>query len=248
MIRLIAGKDLRILFYSPLAWGVYAVISLILAWLFLTQLDQYLAMQPQLSSLPTPPGVTELVMAPLSAAAALIALVLTPLFAMRALSEERRLHTLPLLLSAPVSELQIVLGKFAGLLAVLLPVPLLVLLMAGGLALGSPLDWGLLATNLLGLLLLLTVFAAVGVYASGLSSHPLLAAIVTLGLLLGLWLVDNSADEPDGVLRRFSLAAHFDSFNRGLLDSADVAYFVLLALLFLALATLRLVRQRRGDR
>ncbi len=248
MIRLIALKDLRILFVSPLAWGVYAVVSLVLAWLFLTQLDQYLAMQSQLASLSPPPGVTELVVAPLAAAAALLALMLTPLFAMRALSEERRLRTLPLLLSSPVTEMQIVLGKFLGLWAVLLPVVALVGLMGASLALGTRPDWGLLLANLIGLLCLLAAFAAIGVYASGLSAHPLLAAAVTLGLLLGLWLVDNAASSPDGALRQFSMSAHFSLFNRGVLDSADVAYFVLLVVVFLGLAVLRLKRQRTGGR
>lgn len=246
MIRLIALKDLRVLFVSPLAWGVYAVVSLVLAWLFLTQLDQYMTMQAQLATLSPPPGVTELVIAPLSAAAALLALMLTPLFAMRALSEERRLRTLPLLLSSPVSETQIVLGKFFGLWIILLPVAGLVALMAASLALGTQPDWGLLLANLIGLLLLLAAFAAVGVYASGLSAHPLLAAVIALGLLLGLWLVDNAASSPDGVLRQLSLSAHFSLFNRGVLDSADVAYFVVLIALFLSLAVLRLKRQRTG--
>jgi ABC-2 type transport system permease protein len=244
MILTIAGKELKTLFSSPLAWIILAVLQFILAWFFLSQVDAFLAVQPQLTALVNPPGVTELVVPPLFGSAALILLMAVPLLSMRLIAEERRNQTLNLLLSSPVSVSEIVLGKFLGLLAFLGAFVGLTTLMALSLYAGARIDLGLLAGNVLGLILLAASFAALGLFISSLTAHPIIAAIGSFGALLGLWIVNMGAREADSWLHILSLLKHFESFNRGLLASADAAYFVLFTVLFLVLAIRRLDRDR----
>ncbi len=244
MIFTIAGRELRSLFGSPTAWVVLAVLQFILAYLFLSQIDGYLAIQPQLGQLANPPGVTEAVAAPTFGSAAVVLLMVTPLFSMRLISEERRNRTLPLLLSAPVSMVEIVLGKFLGLLGFLGAIVALLTAMALSLYAGGKLDLGLLAANVLGILLLAASFAALGLYISSLTAQPLVAAVGSLGALLGLWIVNLSARDPDSVLHYLSLLRHFESFNQGVVAPADLAYFGLFIALFLVLSIRQLDAQR----
>jgi ABC-2 type transport system permease protein len=244
MIFTLAAKELKALFASPLAWIVLAIVQLILAWIFLSRLDTFLLLQPQLVQLTQPPGATEVVAAPLFGSAAVLLLMAVPLLSMGLIAEERRNQTMPLLLSAPLSMTEIVVGKFIGLMLLLTALIGLCALMALSLYAGTTPDLGLLAGNLLGLLLLSACYAALGLYVSCLTSHPVLAAVGALGALLGLWVINIAASTPESLLHWFSLLKHFESFNRGLIDSADVAFLVLFTLTFLALAIKRLDADR----
>ena len=116
MIFTLAQRELRSLFLSPLAWAILAIVQLILAYLFLSQLQDFFLLQPQLAAIDKAPGVTELVIVPLYGSAAFIMMLVTPLLTMRLISEERRNKSLPLLMSAPVSMTEIILGKYLGML------------------------------------------------------------------------------------------------------------------------------------
>ena len=244
MIRVIAMKELRLLFGSPLAWVVLAFLQLMFAWVFLSRLRIYLQLQPQLAMTPSAPGVTELVAAPVFATASIMLLMVVPLLSMRLIAEERRNQTLPFLMSAPVSIGGIVLGKFVALLGFLLLAVALILLMSLSLYLGGRLDLGLIAVNALGLLLLCGTFAAVGLYLSCLTAQPLVAAVGTFAVLLALWLINISTNDPNSVLHLLSLIKHFDSFAKGTLAVNDLAYYVALIALFLLLS----IRRLDGDR
>ena len=117
MIWVIARREIAALFLSPLAWVILAVIQVILGYMFLTNLENFFLLQPQLIRLENTPGVTDLVVSPLMQVAAIILLMVMPLITMRALAEEKRQRTLSLLISAPVSMTEIVLGKYCGLVA-----------------------------------------------------------------------------------------------------------------------------------
>ena len=149
-----------------------------------------------------------------------------------------------LLVSAPVSITDVVLGKFLGLMIFFV---MLIALLAGlslSLLAGGTLDFGLLMSNVLGLLLVAACFVSLGLYISSLTAHPTIAAIGTLGLLLGLWVVDIVASDMDSVARNFSLLIHYDYFNRGIIDSFSIAYFVLFIVTFLILTIRRLDGER----
>lgn len=244
MIRLIALRELRSLFAMPSTWFVLAVLQTIFAWFFLARLEAFLEIQPQLAQLANPPGVTITVAAPLFNTAALLLMMLVPMFTMRLIAEERRNQTLALLLSAPLSGRHIVLGKFAGLLGFLLILLGTLPLMLYTLALGTHLDHGLLLANCLGLILLTASYIALGLYISALTTQPIIAAIGALAVLVGLWLADVGASAADSPWHQFSPLYHFQNFNSGLLDSTDAAFFVLFTTVFLLLTMKRLHNNR----
>lgn len=246
MILTLAAHEFRRLFATPLAWLIFAGLQAILGWLFLGQVDAFLAVQPQFVELANPPGVTEVVAMPLFGSAALLLMLAAPLLTMRGIAGERHERTLALLLSSPLSMTELVVGKFTGLYAFLALTLVLPALMAVSLVLGGAIDGGLIAANLLGLLLLAGAFAALGLFVSALTAHPTLAAFGTFGILLALWLVSLGALEPGSLLNAFSLLKHFESFNRGLLSSADAGFYLAFTVLFLALAVRRLAVEAGG--
>ncbi len=245
MILTIAARELRSLFLSPLAWSILGVVQFILAYLFLGTLDTYVTYQSQIAMMENPPGVTEVIVAPLFSSATIILLLVIPLITMRLVSEERRSRTLPLLFSAPVSMSEIVLGKYLGMLGFLgIMLGLITLMPLSLLALGT-LDFGLLASNLLGLGLMLAAFAAAGLFMSTLTAQPTVAAVTSFGLLLLLWII-NWAGEGTGqsVLGYLSLQGHYEALLRGLFNSSDVVYYLLFILTFLVLSIRRLDADR----
>lgn len=249
MIGTIAARELRSLFLSPLAWVILAVVQAIMGFLFLGQVDTYLQVQPQLALMEAPPGLTEVVVGPLLASATIVMLVVIPLLTMRLLAEERRARTLPLLLSAPVSMSEIVLGKYLGVLGFLLVMVLLTASMPLALLPFGRLDPGMFAAGVLGLLLLVSAFAAAGLFMSTLTAQPAVAAVGSFGLLLLLWIIDwagnsTGADGSPGLLGYLSLQAHYSDLIKGIFDSSDVVYYLLFTLTFLGLSIRRLDAER----
>ncbi len=246
MIATLAAKELKQLFATPLAWLVLGMMQFILAWQFLGQIDAFFAVQPQLAELANPPGATEIIVTPLFGSAAILLMLAVPLLGMHLIAGERHDRTFALLLSSPLSTRQIVLGKFLGLAAFLGAAALLPAAMACALYLGGALDAGLLAANLLGLLLLIAAFAALALLMSSLTAHPAIAAAATLGALLAMWLISLPAQTPDSLLHAYSPLKHFEAFNRGVPGLGGAAFFAGAAALLLALAAIRLEIELRG--
>jgi len=250
MIIVIAARELRSLFLSPLAWTLLAMVQGLLAWIFLLLVDDYWQLQGRLVSLDNAPGVTDLVAAPLFQVAVWVLLLLVPLLTMRLFSEERRTRTLDLLLSAPVTMVEIVLGKYLGILVFLLITVALIALMPLSLALGATLDIGKLLTGMLGLSLLTAAASAAGVYLSTLTTQPAVAAIATMGFLLALWMIDAASTAQgtaDDLFGYVSLRRHYNAFLLGLFDSTDFVYYLLFSAVFLGLAIRRLDDLRLRD-
>ncbi len=247
MITNIALRELKTLFYSPLAWSILAVLQAILAYIFLSQVEMFLSLQARLATFAAAPGLTDLVVIPLFTSAAIILLLTTPLLTMRLVSEERRNQTLSLLLSAPVSNVEIILGKFLGIYGFFLIIIFLITLMPLSLLLSGDLDLGKLSGNVLGLALLCSAFIALGLYMSCLSAHPTLAAVTSFGLLILLWILDWTAGlthQSSAWLEYFSLLSHYQTLQTGLLDSKDVSYYLLFCATFLMLSIRRLENDR----
>ncbi len=253
MIFTIAAKELRALFASPLAWLVLTVVQVILGYGFLRRLDDFLQIQPQLAQLTSPPGITELVAAPTYATAAAVLLFAVPLLAMRMIAEERRNQTLTLLLSAPVSMSEIILGKFAGLMGFLLIIVLLVLGMPLLLVTGTHLDYGLLGGLTLALLLLAAGFAAVSLYASSLTTQPMAAALLGFGMLLAMLFMGETLGDnlrgrgwqvPAAFVQVLSPLKNFEPLGKGIIDSHAIVCSLLLAACFLILTIRRLDGRR----
>jgi len=247
MALVIAGREFRNLFLSPLAWTMLGVLQFILGFMFLAQLDYYLVLQPRFAGLNDVPGVTDAVVAPLFGNAGVILMLVTPLLTMRLVSEERRNRTLSLLFTAPVSMTEIILGKYLGVIAFLFVIIGMLSLMPASLYLGGMLDTGKILSNLLALVLLVSAYAAVGLYMSTLSTHPTVAAISSFGAILVLWILDWSSQSDEkvgGVLQYLSMLRHYESMLRGLVSTTDICYFVLFISLFLVLSIQRLDSDR----
>ncbi|MEJ1958119.1 MAG: ABC transporter permease subunit [Nitrosomonadales bacterium] len=244
MIFTIARKEFSSLFAVPSTWLLLGALQFIFAWFFLARLDAFMQVQTQLAQIANAPGATLAVVTPLFGTLALILIMLVPVFTMRLLAEERRNQTLVLLMTAPLSGMHIVLGKFFGLFLFLLLIIASCTLMVLSLAAGTQLDAGLVFVNALGLLLLAASYAALGLYISSLTTQPVVAAIATLAVLFGLWLVEISAVDSDNAMRMFAPTSHFQSFNIGLLNSADLVYFVVFSAVFLLLTIRRMHNNR----
>ncbi len=240
----IAGRELRSLFLSPLAWTILAVTQVICAYIFLIQIVFFKGMEAKLAAIPGAPGLTEIVVNPLLRSSGIVMLLLAPLLTMRSFSEERRSGSIILLLSAPISVIEIVMGKYLGLLGFLFLAVLMISVMPLSLSVGTSLDFGLFAAGVLGLLLLVSAFVAAGLFFSSLTENPTVSAVSTFGLLLCLWILDwagSSGGGPTGdLLNNLALLPRYDALLKGEFDTADIAYYLLFITLFLGLAVYRL--------
>jgi ABC-2 type transport system permease protein len=244
MIFTIAAKELRAMFTSPLAWVQLAIVQLILSWIFLLRVDYFISAQAQIARAPNAPGLTEIAIVPMFGIASMVLLMSIPLLTMRLISEERRNQTMALLMAAPISMSEIVLGKFLALIAFLTLINLLILSMALSLLAGGTIDFGLLIANLIGLMLLGASFAAIGLFISCLTTHPVVAAILSLGAFLGLWIMNIAASDPESFLHLLSLLKHFEGFMNGSIAVPDLIYFFLMITTFLILSIRRLDADR----
>ncbi|MEO8408966.1 MAG: ABC transporter permease [Propionivibrio sp.] len=172
------------------------------------------------------------------AAISSVLIFLVPLLTMRLFSEERKLRTLQLLFSMPVSLADIVFGKFLATLTVIgigLAVTLLYPLI---LAIYGSFEALVVLGNYVGLSLLVAACIAIGLFISALTENQIIAAVVSYSVLLALWLLDSASQNVIGgaagkYLRYLSLNAHFNEFAYGIFNPADLVFFVTLTLLFL---------------
>jgi ABC-2 type transport system permease protein len=178
----------------------------------------------------------------------LFLLLLAAVLTMRLLAEERKMGTLELLLTAPVRDSEVIMGKFLGSLSILtvmlaltLYYPLLLWLF------GDP-DMGPIATGYLGLFLLGCASLAVGLFASSLTSNQIVAAVVAGGILFALWFTGMIASLlPEAIgeaIGYFSLAYYFPDFMRGVIDTRGIIYYLSITVLFLFLAIRSLENSR----
>lgn len=248
VITIIANAEFQRMFNSPLAWSLLALIQFILAWVFLLGLNEYLTqIQPAMVGREGAPGISDLVVSSLYLWAGMIMLAVMPILTMRLLAEERMNQTLSLLRTAPVSITQIVLGKYLGLLMLIVVMVVMLSLMPLSLALGTSLDWGKLAASVLGLFLLLASFAAAGLFLSSLTKQPIIAAVSTFGLLVFLMILyisGNSQGAGSELFIYLSHFGHFLSFLEGIFDTSDLVYY----LLFIGGFLLLTIRKLDNDR
>ena len=247
MIWVIARREFVAMFQSPLAWVILAVIQIIMSYIFLANLDSFFLLQPQLAQLENIPGVTDLVVAPLMQIAAVVLLMVMPLLTMRSIAEEKRNRTLSLLVSAPLGMSEIVLGKYLALVLFVIVLISMLMLMPMSLSVGTSLDLGKLLAICLGMLLLLSAFAAIGLYLSSLTENQTIAAISTFGVLLMLWIIDwvgGSLGDSQSVVAYLSLLQHHRALLEGVFDTGDIAYYLLLITGFLGLTIRQLERER----
>jgi len=240
VILTIALREFRSMFLSPLAWVILGMMTLIFAIFFLSDVLAFLY-QPQTE------GLTRFVVTPLFGLAAWLLAFVIPLLTMRLISEERRNQTLVLLFSAPITMTEIVLGKFLGIVLYLLVLIGLMVLLPLSLLIGGNLDLGVLASSVIGLVLLLSAIAAIGLFMSTLTQSPALAAIMAFGvvfLLLILEAIISWLGNP--VATYLSIFRHYLPFVEGVVDTADIFYYLSLIGVFLIFSVRRLEAERVG--
>lgn len=245
-------KEMRLYFTSPVAYVVLFIFLLVMGWFF-SQIFLYFA-QATLRASMNPAlardlNVTDGVLRPLFSNVAIILLLsLMPLLTMRLFAEERQSGTLELLLTYPVRDGAVLLGKYVAALALYALLLALTLLYPAIVWRFARLEWGPVATSYLGLLLMGAAFLAVGVFASSLTGNQIIASVTTFGILLMLWVVGWAGDQVGGtwrtVLSHLSVVERFENFTRGVLDTVDVLYYLNLTALAL-FAALRSLEARR---
>ena len=217
-------------FYSAVAY--YSLLS------FQAGRNPFLAEQLSLS---------EMVLEPFFGSIGIVLLLMVPLVTMRLFAEEKKTGTVELLLTYPISDRGVVLGKYTAALSVVAlmltgTLPAMVVLSA----FTTP-PWAAIFSGYLGLFLMSSAFVSLGVLASSLTQNQIIAATVTFGALLFLWIIGwaqtLAGPEMGSVLVYLSLLSHFESFSKGVLDSRDVLYYGLFVTLFL-FATLRVLESR----
>jgi ABC-2 type transport system permease protein len=236
---IIAGREFRQYFISPIAYVVAAVVLLILGGIF--AINMYAGtMTGQVS----PDG--RMVIGPLVT----ILLFATPAITMRLVAEEHRQGTLELLLTAPVRDWEVVVGKWLGavgfmlcIIAVTWVYPLILN------RLTSPgIDQGVLVSAYLGLVLLVFALVAIGVFISSLFTSSVAAFFTTLGVLLLLWIVGSFAQgtgTSSEVIRYVGLVDHYyGNMYQGILDLTDAVYFLSLTTLSLLLGSVAVEARR----
>jgi len=171
-----------------------------------------------------------------------------PMITMRLLSEEASSGTIETLLTVPVSNAEVVLGKYVGALIFTMVMLVPVVLECIYLATVGTLDLGPLASGLLGIYLLIAQFLAVGLFCSSITRIQLAAALATVVALVGTLLVGELVRDMESPLAKLLLYVspprHLDGFMKGVIDSRDLVYFVATAALFLFL-TVRVLESRR---
>ena len=181
----------------------------------------------------------------------LVLLFVTPVLTMRLISEERRSGTIEVLMTAPVSEVEVVLGKYLAALVFYLCLWVPTLVYAVIIDRYSDVDWGPVAAGYLGVLGIGSVFLAVGLFASTLSRSQLVAALVTFVILIPLFtfgLLENMTNSPilKQVFGYLNIWQHMDEFGKGIVDTRRLVYYASLSgfLLFLASRSLELKKWR----
>ncbi|MCF8158395.1 MAG: ABC transporter permease [Burkholderiaceae bacterium] len=245
MILKVARKELKSVFASPMGWVILALLQFGFGTYFLNGVNEYFEVMSGAIRPAERTGVTMFIGQSVFGLASFVMLFSVPLLSMRLISEERRSNTLTFLFSAPLSLTEIVLGKFIGLVSFLSILVLMIGVMLCTLNAWADVDFGYLFANVLGLWLLVASFSAMGLYFSSLTAQPVVAAIITFIALFGLLIVDRflTGDETS-VVNYLSLMHHFQPFARGLIDTADITYFLLFIITFLTLTVRRLDADR----
>jgi ABC-2 type transport system permease protein len=244
-------KEMRLYFSSPIAYAVFFIFALVAGWFFYNVFAFYALVSMQAAMNPTMGrdlSVAEGVLRPLFQNVSVILLLMMPIVTMRLFAEEKKSGTIELLLTYPVRDGEVLVGKYLAALGVFVGMLALTLVYPALVAWATSLEWGPLVTGYLGLLLQGAAFIAMGILISSLTENQIVAAVATFGTLLIFWVISWASDAAGPVLGRvlshLSLTEHFESFAKGVIDTKDVIYYLNLTILALFL-TLRSLESKR---
>jgi ABC-2 type transport system permease protein len=229
----IAHKEIKSYFASPIAYILIGFSAILFGWFFINLLYYFDRMSMQAGmgfGGPQSVNVNEMLIGPLFLNVSVILLFTLPLITMRTYAEEKRTGTIELLLTAPLTDFQIVMGKFLGsfvLYAAMLGVSVVHIALL--FAFGNP-EWRPVVTGYLGLLLMGGCFLSLGLFVSSLTRNQIIAGMVTFSVFLLFWVINWIATflgpTMQNVVNYLSITEHLNDFTRGVLDTKHFVYYV----------------------
>jgi len=224
----IARREISAYFASPIAYVVIGFFALMFGFFYYSLLLYFDRQSLQAAGQAV--NVNEQFLRPVFLNATVIFLFVLPLVTMRTYSEEKRSGTIELLLTAPLTDLQIILGKFLGAMGLYAAMLAITLVHVGLLfVFGNP-EWRPVATTYLGLLLMGGCFVSIGLLISSLTKNQIVAGMITFGVFLMLWVINWIASfmgpTTQQVLNYLSITDHLDDFTKGIIDTKHLVYYV----------------------
>jgi ABC-2 type transport system permease protein len=231
-IRAIAAKELRSYFASPVAWVMMGIFAFIFAWFYVNYVYYFISQSTQagFGGAPADANINMMLIRPLLSNASVLVLFLLPMVTMRTYSEEKRSGTIELLLTAPLRDSEIVIGKFlgaVGLYAGLLAVTFVYILLLFWY--GDP-EWRPLVSGYLGLLLLGSCFISMGLFVSSTTKNQMVAGagafVIALFFWIISWMAETAGPTIGPILSYLSITEHFDDFGKGVIDTKHLIFYV----------------------
>lgn len=228
----IAQKEVKAYFDSPIAYIIIGFFSLIFGYFYVALTSYFVGQSMQMGMMGGEQAlnVNQQLIAPLFLNASVVVLFVLPSITMRTYAEEKRSGTIELLLTSPLTDLQIIMGKFLGAMTLWAAALAVTLVHVGVLFyFGKPEIWPVV-TVYLGMLLMGGCFISVGLFISSLTKNQIVAAMATFAVFLLLWVIDwiSSFVGPttQQVLTYLSITQHLDDFTRGVLDTRHLVYYI----------------------
>ena len=230
---IIAKRDLGSFFNSPIFYVITTVFLIIYSYIFVNILS-FFSMQSmqsgQFQQMGIALNINEMVIEPSFQNMAVVLLLIIPIVTMRSFAEEKKSKTFRLLLSSPVHLKEIIWGKFLACMIVITVMVLISSYSTGFLfMIGEP-DIGPVLTGYLGILLTAGCYVSVGIFASSLTENQIVAAVITFGFSLFMWVIGwgaQTANSTTGqVLQYLSVIEHMDRFLKGMIETSDLAYYL----------------------
>jgi gliding motility-associated transport system permease protein len=251
-ILTICKKELKSYFASPIAYLLMAIFAVIFGFFFYSATAFFVirGMESQMMGRGQPMDVNEWVIRPLLSNASVIGLFLVPMITMRLFAEEKRSGTMELLLTSPIRDYEIIIGKFLGAWLMYACVVAISALNIGVLFLFGRPDWKPILIGYLGLILQGGALLAIGSFISTTTRNQIIAGGATFATCLLLWVMDwVSAYNQEAWAKVFSylsIVQHFEPFSKGVVDTKDLVFFVSLIFfgLFLTARSLESLRWR----
>jgi ABC-2 type transport system permease protein len=228
----ICGKELKSYFTSPIAYLLMALFGLIFGYFFFSATIFFVNMglRAQVGGQNQPMSINDYVIAPLLGNASVVGLFLIPLISMRLFAEEKRTGTIELLMTSPLSDWQIILGKWLGAMAMYLCVLAVSALNVGLLFFWGAPDWRPILTGYLGLILQGGTVLAIGTFISSTTRNQIIAGAATFAICLLLWVLSWVSSYNDAswaaAIAYCSILTHFEPFSKGIIDTKDVVFYV----------------------
>jgi ABC-2 type transport system permease protein len=232
-ILAIAGKEVRSYFASPIAYIVIGVFALLYGYFYIVMLSYFVRQSMQMSQFGPGGGqsmnINQQMLRPLMQNVTILILFMLPAITMRTYSEEKRSGTIELLLTSPITDFQIVMGKFLGALALYAVMIGVTLIHVAILFVYGKPEWKPILTTYVGLLLLGGCFISVGMFISTLTKNQVVSFMATFGVFLFLWIITwigSVMPSAEGLTTYLSIIDHFEDFNKGVIDTTHLIYYL----------------------